>query len=99
MERGGRLRKVGARAKRERAELDRNRRESKLRAGGVCARCEREAHTDTHHRKGKAQRDRGENIHALSNLVEVCRSCHDEVTFGNPPDRAQWVVSRKVTSP
>ena len=98
MERGGRLRKVGARARRGLAEFKRNGEAVLAEQNGVCARCGKSRPLDRHHRKARSQTDRGENPHAKSNLIGLCsgpRGCHALVTDHLVPDWREWVVTRK----
>lgn len=54
-------------------------------AGGHCARCKARRKLDVHH---ITPRSRGS---LLGPCVALCRRCHDEIHFGRPEDREQWI--------
>lgn len=98
LSRGKRLRQVGRRAKRERDELKRARLIVLENAAGLCARCGERRELEVHHVKARSQRERGEKIHAVSNLRALCagpQGCHARVTRHEVPDWRDWISSRK----
>lgn len=92
------LRAVGARARRGRAELKRNRETVLEAAAGLCARCGKRRDLEVHHVKPRSRTERGENPHAVSNLRALCagpRGCHALVTAHLVDDWMDWIVTRK----
>lgn len=90
------LRKVGARARREAANLRAFRKAILERAAGKCERCGRACRDlEAHHRLPRA---RG-GAHAPSNGAGLCWQCHDSVHDRTALDWREWVIETKPGAP
>lgn len=88
LRRTGRLRQVGARAKREAAALALFRRAVLERAGGRCERCGKAGRLHAHHIR---PRSRG-GKHELANGAALCPACHGSTHDHTAPDWRRWVA-------
>lgn len=74
-----RIKPVSDRRRKRDAVYPERRKEVWYRAGGVCEFCNTTAMTDVHHIAGRG----GSDPHRLSNLIGLCRPCHDRA-HANP---------------
>lgn len=94
LQRRTRLRPIGKRGQSDRDALEAIRPLVLARDGHRCRRClaSRGVKLDLHHLLSRAQG----GGHTLSNVLCLCRRCHDAVTDRRAPDWREWVETRKA---
>lgn len=90
LSRATRLRPIGKRGREAQTELAVSRPIVLKRAGGRCERCRRRRPLDPHHKLARSQG----GSHDPSNLVAICRDCHDALHAGRAADARRWIVTR-----
>jgi len=90
LKRASRMKPIGKRGVSDRDQLRAVRPVVLARAGNRCERCGRAGKLDLHHRRMRSQG----GTHHASNLVAICRACHEAIHAG-AADAARWIVTRK----